>query len=73
MGFFSKCDQTPSFLRIWSYLLKKFLMENFSFCVVNTIRKKTHKIYLFLPPHKERSLKSQPIIVYSISEKVQSE
>ena len=53
MGFFSKCDQTRSFLRIWSYLLKKFLMENFSFCVVNTIRKKPHKIYLFLPPHKE--------------------
>ena len=45
MGFFSKCDQTRSFLRIWSYLLKKFLMENFSFCVVNTIRKKTHKTY----------------------------
>ena len=27
--FFSKYDQIPSFLRIWSYLLKKFLMENF--------------------------------------------
>ena len=29
--FFSKCDQTRSFLRIWSYLLKKSLMENFIF------------------------------------------
>ena len=32
--FFSKCDQLPSFLRIWSHLLKKSLMENFIFCVV---------------------------------------
>ena len=28
-GFFSKCDQTRSFLQIWSHLLKKSLMENF--------------------------------------------
>ena len=27
--FFSKCDQIRSFLRIWSHLLKKFLMEIF--------------------------------------------
>ena len=27
--FFSKCDQIHSFLRIWSHLLKKSLMENF--------------------------------------------
>ena len=26
--FFSKCDQILSFLRIWSHLLKKSLMEN---------------------------------------------
>ena len=32
--FFSKCDQICSFLRIWSHLLKKFLMENFIFCAV---------------------------------------
>ena len=31
---FSKCDQIRSFMRIWSYLLKKFLMENFIFCAV---------------------------------------
>ena len=30
--FYSKCDQILSFLRIWSYLLKKSLMENFIFC-----------------------------------------
>ena len=29
--FFSKCDQIRSFLRIWSHLLKKSLMENFMF------------------------------------------
>ena len=27
--FWSKCDQVRGKLRIWSYLLKKFLMENF--------------------------------------------
>ena len=34
MYFFSKCDQIHSFLRIWSHLLKKSLMENFIFCAV---------------------------------------
>ena len=33
--FFSKCDQIRSFLRIWSHLLKKSLIENFIFCAVN--------------------------------------
>ena len=32
--FFSKCDQIRRKLRIWSYLLKKALMENFIFCAV---------------------------------------
>ena len=32
---FSKCDQIRSFLRIWSHLLKKPVMENFIFCAVN--------------------------------------
>ena len=27
--FFNKCDQIRSFLRIWSHLLKKSVMENF--------------------------------------------
>ena len=36
--FFSKCDQTSSFRRIWSHLLKKSLMGNFIFCGV-TIQK----------------------------------
>ena len=33
--FFKKCDQICSFLRICSHLLKKSLMENFSFCTVS--------------------------------------
>ena len=32
--FFSKCNQICSFLRIWSDLLKKSLMDNFIFCAV---------------------------------------
>ena len=32
--FFSKCDQIRSFLRIWSHLLNKSLMENFIFCAM---------------------------------------
>ena len=34
-GFFSKCDQIRSFLRIWSQLPKKSLKENFIFCAVS--------------------------------------
>ena len=33
--FFSKCDQIRSFVRIWSHLLKKSLMEKFIFCAVH--------------------------------------
>ena len=33
-NFLSKCDQICSFLQIWSHLLKKFVMENFIFCVI---------------------------------------
>ena len=32
--FFSKCNQIRSFLRIWSHLLKKSLIENSIFCAV---------------------------------------
>ena len=32
--FFSKCDQIRRKLRIWSYLLKKSVTENFFFCAV---------------------------------------
>ena len=32
---FSKCDQILNFPRIWSYFMKKSLMENFIFCAVS--------------------------------------
>ena len=32
--FFSKCGQISSVLRIWSHLLKKSFIENFTFCSV---------------------------------------
>ena len=41
--FSSKCDQIRSFLRIWSHLLKKYLMENFIFCAVVFIGKVSNK------------------------------
>ena len=34
--FFGKCDQIRRFLRIWSHLLKKSLMENFIFCAMKS-------------------------------------
>ena len=36
--FCSKCDQIRRKLRIWSHLLKKSVMENFSFYVVQLSR-----------------------------------
>ena len=33
-NFLGKCDQIRSFLRIWSHLLTKSLMEKFIFCAV---------------------------------------
>ena len=32
--FLSECDQICSFLKIWSHLLNKSVMENFIFCAV---------------------------------------
>ena len=44
--FFNECDQIRSFLRIWSHLLKKALMENFIFCAVGKRVKSTNSILL---------------------------
>ena len=41
MDSFSKCDKIRSFLRIWSHLLKKSVMENFIFCVVSKIKERS--------------------------------
>ena len=35
--FCSRCEKIRSFLRIWSHLLKKSSMENFTFCTVISI------------------------------------
>ena len=37
--FFSKCAQIRSFLRIWSHLLKKSLMENYIFLCSDNLGK----------------------------------
>ena len=39
--FFGKCDQIRSFLRIWSHLLNKSLIENLIFCAVSCILQAT--------------------------------
>ena len=44
-GFFSKCDQICRKLQNWSHLLKKFLMENFIFCVVKVMGKCVDQVY----------------------------
>ena len=45
--FFNKCDQIRSFLRIWSHLLRKSLLENFIFCAVYIAA----SFVIFLLPH----------------------
>ena len=44
--FYSKCDQIRKRLRIWSDLLKKYLMENFIFCAVIDISIKVILSYI---------------------------
>ena len=52
--FFSKCDQIHSFLRIWSHLLKKSLMENFIFCaVIDLTYLQSRMIITDIKDHKE--------------------
>ena len=41
--FLIKCDKIRCFLRIWSYLLKKLLTENFIFCAMKAAKKLTKK------------------------------
>ena len=43
-GFIDHCTKN-SFLQIWSHLLKKSLMENFTFCVVDAVARAAYKIY----------------------------
>ena len=55
--FSSKCDQIRSFLRIWSHLLKKSLMENFIFWLVTCIDK-NQRSKLFVRHRKDEIIKS---------------
>ena len=54
-NFFSKCDQIRIFLRIWSHLLRKSLMENFIFCTFcdhkELMNLQTYSELLFLSAH----------------------
>ena len=48
--FFSKCDQICWKLQIWPYLLTKYIMENFTFCVVKI------SSFVFFKPHLHKAL-----------------
>ena len=57
--FFSKRDQIRSFLRIWSYLLKKISMENFIFCAVLYFCISQKRLMSFLVDYKHQKKKLQ--------------
>ena len=62
--FFSKYDQIRCFLRIWSYLLKKSLMENFIFCVVLKYRQKS-VIELYCEISYQLNVKKMQITIFA--------
>ena len=51
--FFSKCDQICSLLWIWSHLLKKSLMEDFTFCAVQKDIPKLYSLRCSLPRYHQ--------------------
>ena len=65
IDFLNKSDQISSFLRIWSHLLKKSLMENFIFCAV-FLRILTAKNTLNKTPALTKSM-DMDILVVGIS------
>ena len=58
--FFSKCDQIRWRLRIWSHLLKKSLMENFTFYAVLFIEIKKGKSFQKIVDTKHAFLYGDP-------------
>ena len=46
--FFSKCNQIRSFLRNWSHLQQKSLMQNFIFCATYLMKLGTEKPLRYL-------------------------
>ena len=52
--FFSKCDQSVNVTRIWSHLLKKYLMENFFFVQwMISENRRNSEIFLQCIAHKQ--------------------
>ena len=70
--FFSKFDQIRSFLRIWSHLLKKSLMENFIFCTVSTNQSLCNYIYHVIQCHCRRQKNYTLSSWYKLSTKQES-
>ena len=63
---FSKCDQNCSFLRIWSYLLKKSLMENSIFLCIALLYSMLFSPELFLKKLYPSKMKCFPFFMYWI-------
>ena len=65
---FNKCDQSRSFLRIWSHLLKKFLIENFIFCAMNNaaILQTVRRFFLFFDPKHHVNM----ILLYAVHKEI---
>ena len=64
---FSKCDQTCSFLWIWSHLPKKSLMGNFISCALQLLQSKTKNYCNSLPC--EFPSWNPPLEIFGITEK----
>ena len=62
--FFSKCEQIRSFQPIWSHLLKKSLMENFVFCVVQAWLDDFHISKLILYLDQLKFIRNYSFITY---------
>ena len=56
--FLSKRDKIRSFLRIWSYLLKKSLIENFIFCAVFLLEEHSKSCQISKTEHVEKIINS---------------
>ena len=48
MEFFSERDQIRRKVGMWSHLLKKSLIENFIFCAVRKVTRKSHNLFRFV-------------------------
>ena len=75
--FFSKCDQIRNFLRIWSHLLNKYIMENFIFCArivfassEQLFNKTLHKNDYLIKKQLDRYLRVQKVNSKNIITKV---